>query len=40
MNNSVPAREYVKQNVEKVLILENPFCPVGEKIFGKTTYTH
>jgi len=30
MSNPVPAREYVNRNVEKGLILEDKFCPIGE----------
>jgi len=32
MSNPVPAREYVNRNVEKVLILEDQFCPVAGEI--------
>jgi hypothetical protein len=38
MNISVPAREYVSRNVEQVLILETPFCPVGEKFLENHLY--
>ena len=38
MSNSVPACEYVNQNVEQVLTLENQFCPIGEKFLINHLY--
>jgi hypothetical protein len=36
MNNAVPQCAYVNRKVEQVLILENQFCPIGEKCFVKS----
>jgi len=33
MNDSVPTLEYINRNVDSGIIIENQFCPIGEKIF-------
>jgi len=38
MSNTVRALGYVDRNAEQMLILENQFCPIGEKILNYTIY--
>ena len=40
MSNTVPALGYLDRNAEQILILENQFCPISEKILKKIIYIH